>query len=162
MPEALYRAGGLLRHKKAKRARELLLTLRRASWAGSTRCPPTGSRSSGWGSPSPCPARETASTTRRPRTSSRWSRPSFTAIGRETTPISSRGIWRSISTGTTTCASRDAWTEAVQSSTGSAGPLIHFFCRSGNGVPCSFGAQFNTEGPFSFASRFLGCFSSKT
>ena len=60
------------------------------TWAGSTRCPPTGSRSSGWGSPSPCPARETASTTRRPRTSSRWSRPSFTTIGRETTPISSR------------------------------------------------------------------------
>ncbi len=41
----------------------------------------------------------------------------------ETTPISSRGIWRGISTGTTTCASRDAWTEAAQSSTGPAGPL---------------------------------------
>ena len=72
---------------------------------------------------SPCPAKETASTTRRPKTSSRWSRPSFTTIGRETTPISSRGIWRSTSTGTTTCASRDAWTEAARSSTGSAGLL---------------------------------------
>ena len=41
----------------------------------------------------------------------------------ETTPISSRGIWRSTSTGTTTCASRGAWTEAARSSTGSAGPL---------------------------------------
>ncbi len=28
------------------------------TWAGSTRCPPTGSRSSGWGSPSPCPAKK--------------------------------------------------------------------------------------------------------
>ena len=85
--------------------------------------PATDSRSSGWGSPSPCPAKETASTTRRPKTSSRWSRPSFTTIGRETTPIFSRGIWRSTSTGTTTCASRDAWTEAARSSTGSAGLL---------------------------------------
>lgn len=48
--------------------------------------------------------------------------PSFTTIGRND-PISSRGIWRSISTGTTTCASRGAWTEAARSSTGSAGPL---------------------------------------
>lgn len=54
-----------------------------------------------------CPAKGTASTTRRPRTSFRWSRPSSTAIG-GTTPISSRGIWRGISTGTATCASRDA------------------------------------------------------
>lgn len=39
VPEALYRAGGLLRHKKAKRARELLLTFRRASTARNTcRC----------------------------------------------------------------------------------------------------------------------------
>ena len=45
-------------------------------------------RAERWESPSPCPAKETASTTRRPRTS-RWSRPSFTTIGRETTPISS-------------------------------------------------------------------------
>ena len=35
----------------------------------------------------------------------------------ETTPISSRGIWRSTSTGTTTCASRGDWTEAARSST---------------------------------------------
>ena len=86
-------------------------------------CPPAGSRSSGRGSPGPCPAKETASTTRRPRTSSRWPRPSFATIGRETTPISSRGIWRSISTGIATCASKDAWTEAARSSAGSAGPL---------------------------------------
>lgn len=33
VPEALYRTGGLLRRKKAERARELLLTLRRASRA---------------------------------------------------------------------------------------------------------------------------------
>lgn len=37
--------------------------------------------------------------------------------------MSSRGIRRSISTGIATCASRDAWTEAARSSTGSAGPL---------------------------------------
>lgn len=78
------------------------------TWAGSTRCPPTGSRLSGWGSSSPCPARETASTTPRPRTSSRWSRPSFTTIGRGTTPTFSKGIWKSTSTGTTTRASRNA------------------------------------------------------
>ena len=28
------------------------------------------------------------------------------------------------------------------------GRLIHFFCRSGNGVLCSFGAQLNSIGPF--------------
>ena len=60
------------------------------------------------GSSSPCPAKETASTMRRPRTSSRWSRPSSTTIGRETIPTFSKGIWESTSTGTTTCASRDA------------------------------------------------------
>ena len=73
-----------------------------------TRCPPTGSRSSGWGPPGPCPARGTASATRRPRTSSRRSGPSPTAVGRETTPISSRGIWRGASTGAATCASGGA------------------------------------------------------
>ena len=41
------------------------------------------------------------------RKSSRWSRPSFTTIGREATPISSRGIWRSTSTGTTTRAHQE-------------------------------------------------------
>lgn len=46
-------------------------------------CPPAGSRSSGRGSPGPCPAKEAASTTRRPRTSSRWPRPSLAAIGRD-------------------------------------------------------------------------------
>lgn len=45
--------------------------------------PPAGSRSSGRESPGPCPAKETASTTRRPRTSSRWPRPSFATIGRD-------------------------------------------------------------------------------
>ena len=67
-------------------------------------------------------SRKGTSTTRRPKASSRWSRPSFTTIGREATPISSREIWRSISIGITTCASRDAWTEAARSSTSSAGP----------------------------------------
>lgn len=46
-------------------------------------CPPIGSRSSGRGSPGPCPAKETASTTRRPGTSSRRPRPSFATIGRD-------------------------------------------------------------------------------
>ena len=46
-------------------------------------CPPAGSRSSGRGSPGPCPAKEAASTTRRPRTSSRRPRPSFATIGRD-------------------------------------------------------------------------------
>lgn len=53
------------------------------TWAGSTGCPPIGSRSSGRGSPGPRPAKEAASTTRRPRTSSRRPRPSFAAIGRD-------------------------------------------------------------------------------
>ena len=60
------------------------------------------------GSSSPCPAKETASTMRRLKTSSRWSRPSSTTIGREMIPTFSKGIWESTSTGTTTCASRNA------------------------------------------------------
>lgn len=44
VPETLYRAGDLLRHKKAERTRELLLTLRRAS-AGRSSATPRSTRS---------------------------------------------------------------------------------------------------------------------
>lgn len=60
--------------------------------AGSARCPSTGSRLNEWESSGPYPAKETASTMRRPRTSSRWPRPSFTTIGRETIPVFSKGV----------------------------------------------------------------------
>lgn len=71
--------------RRASRAGPMAETPRRRirTWAGSTGCPPAGSRSSGRGSPGPCPAKETASTTRRPRTSSRRPRPSLAAIGRD-------------------------------------------------------------------------------
>ena len=71
--------------RRASRAGSMAKTprCRIRTWAGSTGCPPIGSRSSGRGSPGPCPAKEAASTTRRPRTSSRWPRPSFATIGRD-------------------------------------------------------------------------------
>ena len=107
------------------------------TWAGSTRCPPTDSRSSGWGSPSPCPAKETASTTRRPKTSSRWSRPSFTTIGGGRRPRYLREGFGEVH--------RLVQQRAHQEAPGRKQPgrvqaqpgrLIHFFCRSGNGVLC--------------------------
>ncbi|WP_431996078.1 transposase [Slackia piriformis] len=75
--KAVREEGLLLRTRRRRRRRF------RMGRAGSTGCPPAGSRSSGRGSPGPCPAKETASTTRRPRTSSRWPRPSFATIGRD-------------------------------------------------------------------------------
>ena len=81
-PRAWRRSPGC---RRASRAGPMAETPRRRirTWAGSTGCPPIGSRSSGRGSPGPCPAKETASTTRRPRTSSRWPRPSLATIGRD-------------------------------------------------------------------------------
>ena len=81
-PRAWRRSPGC---RRASRAGPMAETPRRRirTWAGSTGCPPAGSRSSGRGSPGPCPAKEAASTTRRPRTSSRWPRPSLAAIGRD-------------------------------------------------------------------------------
>ena len=70
--------GGLLLRTRRRRRRRF-----RMGRAGSTGCPPIGSRSSGRGSPGPCPAKEAAPTTRRPRTSSRRPRPSFATIGRD-------------------------------------------------------------------------------
>ena len=54
-------------------------------------------------------------------------------------------------------ACRPVWQRAHQETPGRKRPgrvqaqpgrLIHFFCRSGNGVLCSFGAQLNSIGPF--------------
>ena len=115
--------------------------------------PPAGSRSSGRGSPGPRPAKETASTTRRPRTSSRWPRPSFATIG-GTAPMSSRGIWRSISTGIATCASRDAWTEAARSSAGSAGPLDSLLLPFRKRGPLQFWDAAQFDRAFRFVARF--------
>lgn len=64
------------------------------------------------------------------------------------------GIWGSISTDTTTCASRDVWTEAARSSTGSAGPsdslLLPFRKR---GPLQKWSAVQNSESAFAVVER---------
>ncbi len=101
---------------------------------------------------SPCPAKETASATRRPRTSSRWSRPSFTTIGRRRPRYLREGFGE---------VHRLVQQRAHQEAPGRKQPgrvqaqpgrLIHFFCRSGNGVLCTTWMRFSIffpcpEGP---------------